>query len=341
MEAAGWIGRLQVAQNPGVAAVQVMTIHKSKGLGFDVVVLPEVPDDGVPAPQNFKVAATAEWLAQTPPKWARAMLPELRAAEEVWSAGQRYEAFCALYVALTRAKRGLYVLLEKPAKSRDGERASLAEWLARAVGSAGEPGVVWRRGAADWVDGVAALPARPQVLAEAPLGAAVARRERISPSGAKAAGAVTHSARGMSFGLEVHEAFERVGWVDEERPRLPESDAGRLVGELLAVSEVRAFFERRGRVVGLFREQPVEAVLDGKWLSGVMDRLHVWRDAGGVVTRVEVIDFKTDGVAADAELLERYSGQMECYRRVLAGIWPGAVVGCYLLSTKLRRVIGV
>ena len=49
-----------------------------------------------------------------------------------------------------------------------------------------------------------------------------------------------------------------------------------------------------GRPVELFREQPVDAILDGKWLSGVMDRLHLHRDTAGVVTRVEVIDFKTD-----------------------------------------------
>ncbi len=70
-EAADWIERLEVAQNPGVAAVQVMTIHKAKGLGFDVVVLPEVPDDAIPQAQYFEVAEGADWLTQTPPKWAR------------------------------------------------------------------------------------------------------------------------------------------------------------------------------------------------------------------------------------------------------------------------------
>ena len=60
--------------------------------------------------------------------------------------------------------------------------------------------------------------------------------------------------------------------------------------------------------VELFHEQPVDAILDGKWLSGVIDRLHLHRDTAGVVTRVEVIDFKTDAldeIGASVETLLR------------------------------------
>ena len=64
----------------------------------------------------------------------------------------------------------------------------------------------------------------------------------------------------------------------------------------------------------------------------MVDRLHVF-DGG---RRVEVIDFKTDAVDSPGELAERYAGQMEAYRRVLAGVYPGAVVECALLSTRLR-----
>ena len=74
-EAAEWIERLEVSQSPGVAAVQVMTIHKAKGLGFDVVILPEVPNDRVPSSQYFEVAEGDGWITQTPPKWARALIP--------------------------------------------------------------------------------------------------------------------------------------------------------------------------------------------------------------------------------------------------------------------------
>ena len=75
----------------------------------------------------------------------------------------------------------------------------------------------------------------------------------------------------------------------------------------------------------------------GRWFSGVIDRLHVHDDG----KRVEVIDFKTDAVDSMEILVDRYSGQMEVYRRVMSQLYPGARVECLLLSTKLRRTIRV
>jgi hypothetical protein len=145
----------------------------------------------------------------------------------------------------------------------------------------------------------------------------------------------------MAFGTEVHAAFEGVGWLDEETPVFPRTDAGRLVGELVRVPVVRSCFERGGRQVELFREQPVEAVMDGKWLSGVVDRLHVHRDEDGAVVRAVVIDFKTDAVGRAEDLVERYRGQMDAYRRVLGLAWPGAEVECLVLSTRLRELVPI
>jgi ATP-dependent exoDNAse (exonuclease V) beta subunit len=139
----------------------------------------------------------------------------------------------------------------------------------------------------------------------------------------------------MAFGGEVHAAFERVGWIDEETPDLPAGEAGELVRQLLDSPGVRPRFERRGRTAELLREQPVEAVIDGKWLSGVIDRLHVLRDAAGKATALEVIDFKTDAVERPDELAERYRPQMDAYRRVLQEAFGAVEIDCVLLSTRL------
>jgi ATP-dependent exoDNAse (exonuclease V) beta subunit len=214
-EAADWISRLEVAQSPGVAAVQVMTIHKAKGLGFDVVILPEIPDQGLPQAQFFDVAEGDGWITGTPPKWARDVIPEMRAAEERWAADQRYEGFCMLYVALTRAKRGLYVLLDTPSEKADPERPSLANWLARSSGASGETGVAFQSGASGWADSIALLEPEQPVDAMREPGAAIPRRGRRVPSGAKAKAKAAHSPSGMKFGSEVHALLERVAWTDE------------------------------------------------------------------------------------------------------------------------------
>ena len=338
-EAADWIGRLEVSQSPGIAAVQVLTIHKSKGLGFDVVVLPEIPNDSIPVTQSFDVAEGNGWISQTPPSWARKLLPAMREAETRWAASQCYEAFCMLYVALTRSKRGLYVLLEPPAQSSDPNKASLANWLARSIESTGDFGVVYQEGSPDWIETLPIASLAKPVTALPSLAAGVTRRERTTPSSAKkksTAAAVIHSATGMQFGNEVHAAFEGVGWVDEVPPTLPSSDAGKLVAELLESPKLRPLLERRSRSIELFREQPIEAILDGLWLSGVIDRLHLHRDESGTVMRIEVIDYKTDALDEIGEIQQRYAGQMQAYCEVMQRAYPQAAVECILLSTRCR-----
>jgi len=340
-QAAEWIANLEVSQSPGRAAVQVMTIHKSKGLGFDIVVLPDVPDEGVPLTQNFDVAEHSEWISQTPPKWARDLIPEMVEAETDWGKTQRYEAICMLYVAITRAKRGLYILLEAPGKSKDTEKPTLSNWLLASTTWDGEAGVVYQTGRPDWVDLVKPLEQSGLVASHMPLTHGISRRERTTPSGLKKTGgsSVTHSGSGMRFGSEVHAVFERVGWVDEVAPVLPKCDAGRLVAELLEAPKLRSLFERHGQDVELFCEQPIDAILDNAWLSGVIDRLHLHRDASGHVTRVEVIDFKTDGVDCIEELVHRYSPQMAAYQQVMQMAYPSAEVACLLVSTRFKQWI--
>ena len=336
-EAADWVARLELAQNPGVAAVQVMTIHKSKGLGFDVVVLPDIPSKPVPSAQYFEVAEGDGWLSQVPPKWARDLLPEMRDPEARWAASQCYEAFCMLYVALTRSKRGLYVMLEPPSKSQEPDKPSLDNWLAGSIGQGHEAGTIYQAGSPDWVENVNFSEPPPEIARGGSLGESVARRERMTPSGAKTKQAgFAQSPRGMIFGTEVHAAFERVGWLDEEDLKLPNSEAGQLIRDLLGVAKLRDLFSRSGRAIELHREQSMDAVVDGKWLTGIMDRLHLHRDADGRVVRVEVIDFKTDAVEEMAALVARYSRQMTAYRAAMVLAYPMAQVSCILVSTRLR-----
>lgn len=336
-EAADWVDRLEVSQNPGAAAVQVMTIHKSKGLGFDVVILPDIPNRSIPSAQHFEVAEGNGWISQTPPKWARELLPEISQAEAKWSAGQCYESFCMLYVALTRSKRGLYVLLEQPKDKHDFDKPTLVNWLSGSIGQPTEAGVAFQSGSAGWAENVPPSPVKLETADQIQLGAHQPRRERTTPSGTKKKDSIiAHSAKGMAFGNEVHQAFEHVGWVDEATPSLPTSEAGALVADTLHSPKVRSLLERRGRNIELFREQPIDAITDGKWLSGIIDRLHLQRDPSGTVHLVEVIDFKTDAIETIDQLAGRYSSQMNAYRNVMKTAYPAAVIRCLLVSTRCR-----
>jgi ATP-dependent helicase/nuclease subunit A len=100
--------------------VQIMTVHKSKGLEFDLVFLPLKKDtrmdkrhsdspccpDGEPA-----------WILQLPSENLCAADPVLRSAGERLRESAAFDSLCGLYVAETRAKRAL-VVLSQPAKEQ-------------------------------------------------------------------------------------------------------------------------------------------------------------------------------------------------------------------------------
>lgn len=334
--AADWIRDLKVNSAPGVAAIQVMTIHKSKGLGFDVVMLPELPDRSqVPDATKFKVARGVDWLLQVPGKWAYQEHPETKAAFERWGETQKYEAMCLLYVALTRAKRGLYVFLPEEPKSRKEKEsfASPANLVRQSTG------IEFPESDPDWTETVEDLEkTKVKSLPELPEGKA--QRSRTSPSAGK--GEVAKGGgSGRKIGTEVHALFEKIEWLEvAEVPPQPFSGAGKIVEDALKDPKIHAVFENEG--AELFREQAFELIHQGKWMSGVVDRLHVYRD-GSTISKVEVLDFKTDGVKSGRELIERYGSQMMSYQAAISqvfGVEP-EWVECRMISTHLGEVIDV
>lgn len=339
-EAADAIARLKISQSPGVAAVQVMTVHKSKGLGFDVVVVPDLPADKIPNFKHYHTVIGEEWVCMPPARWARALIPELCEAESRWAAQQTYESFCKLYVAMTRSKRGLYMFLDTPSKSAEEGKASLPNWLMTSLGLDGGENTVFETGDPRWADALEEIAAAEETES-ARLGVALAKRERRTPSGEKGKSAVSGSAQGRRFGTAIHAAFEKIGWIDEgDDPVFPE-DLRPTMEQALSIPEIRSLLSKGGRNINLHREQRIEAVLDGGWLSGVIDRLHIHRDGDGSVSKVEIIDFKTDRVDSAEQLNTRYAGQMEAYRRAMQAIHPQAEVKCLLISTALMVVVGM
>lgn len=342
-EAAKWLARLESAQVAGDAAIQVMTIHKSKGLGFDVVILPEVSRSQIPQMGRFEVAQQPGWLCSPPPAWVRAQVPELVEAEQRWIEDQRYEAMCLLYVALTRAKRGLYVMVPgaaKPSATREPV-ASFADWVRMAVQLPEQEGAVVVFGDEHWAGAIAPVQTESLGVMRPPLPRAVPKLGRITPSGTKKSSGASssHSQAGMQFGTEFHHLMEQVGWLDEAEVSLPDSDVGRCVAEMLAVPQVAAWFERRGRRIQLKREQAILSLRGDHLLSGVIDRLHVHISDDGQVERVEVLDYKTDAVEEIDTLRVRYSEQMRAYRDALMLVYPGVPVACVLISSRHRAVL--
>ncbi|MEM6916741.1 MAG: UvrD-helicase domain-containing protein, partial [Verrucomicrobiota bacterium] len=103
------------------SAVQVMTIHKSKGLTFDAVILPDLEGQSFTTARNdigAKKRADREiaWIFDLPRKEIYQADETLRSYHAEREADAAYENLCKLYVAMTRARCANYLITDPRSK---------------------------------------------------------------------------------------------------------------------------------------------------------------------------------------------------------------------------------
>lgn len=102
---------------PPKNSIQIMTMHKSKGLEFDAVIIPFVGAKNVDDTQKMKHFRSGKSILLSPGGDSqRQGIPELAPFVEGWRTERRTEEYNLLYVAVTRAKRALFLLLHSGAQ---------------------------------------------------------------------------------------------------------------------------------------------------------------------------------------------------------------------------------
>jgi ATP-dependent exoDNAse (exonuclease V) beta subunit len=337
-----------VRDTDSAAVVRVMTVHKAKGLGFDVVILPDLQGSKLAARRRGLAVQrasdrTVEWVFDLPSETFYAEDKVLGAHATAMEAEACYEQLAVLYVALTRAKRATYVITEPVGKSQS---LNFPRFLQETLGEE------WEAGDPLWFEKLEV--ARPERKAEAGLPAIdvrrTYRRPAHTPSESKlneVAGSrlfALEAGRAVSFGKSVHELLAQVEWAGpDEIKRLAAAwrEGGSAAQEALAclrAKQLAAVWTKPEGLTEVWRERAFEIVLDEAWVTGVFDRVVIWRDADGRAQRALVYDFKTDrGPKADLErALARHRSQLLLYRRavaVLAGL-PLAAVEAQLVFTE-------
>jgi ATP-dependent exoDNAse (exonuclease V) beta subunit len=360
---------------PPAGHVRVMTIHHSKGLGFDLVFLPfgkygggitsldtqgmlcrerESAGDVVAA---AGAARQMEWLLDKP-GFVGKHDPTLMAALDQQMARDCFEELCVLYVAMTRAKRGLYMFTPPPPKK--GESVRLQDVVRSGlpvVGQAttmvlgGLPAeLLYRQGDETWYTQTTPIEtAAPGTPVGLPGDVAAAPRyPRVLPSRLSAekassraflfAAPVPGAGYGPEFGTALHALCAQMEWFDSgsveeavsrwrSESDLPQQQADLVEAQFrkaLAVPEIQEALRKpaaEAQDPWLWREQSFDVILDGQWVTGTFDRVVVRRDKAGNPREVEVFDFKSDNVTKASDIAataERYRPQIELYRRALA-----------------------
>lgn len=148
--------------DPTADRVRVMTVHQSKGLEFDVVVLPNLDEKLVGMPKSFVVnrpsptepidrvcryrsAGVQELL---PPDFQKMFADARR--------NQISETLCVLYVAVTRAKHALHMIIAPSSEREKNLPATMAGLLRQTLTEPGriEPNeLLFESGHVDWYSG--------------------------------------------------------------------------------------------------------------------------------------------------------------------------------------------
>jgi len=262
----------EAVEDPSSASVRVMTVHRSKGLEFDVVVLPELYASITPKGSDVAIPErdpNTGQVMQVYPRIKKELLPlfpEVTAADEEHQAADLRDGLSVLYVALTRARYALHLVLPPDGGEAKHSAGLIRDALGLDDASVSENGLLREDGDPFWFEqlnegsgpepveeeplGESIKPAGPLLrpTAEGP-GRNLARRSPSSLEGGSDVDLAFHlmldAAPALQRGSVVHAWCEEIEWIQDglpsdealqaiaykEAPGIPAQDVSRLALE--------------------------------------------------------------------------------------------------------------
>jgi len=252
--------------DPATSQVQVMTIHKSKGLSFDAVIVCDLDSALWKTPNTLSYHDSPTHEATRVGVYASDYLdtsiPEYVPMRKESYQNQVNDALCLLYVAMTRAKHALHVVVPcRESRTNDDYLQRLDGLILQILGedqNQKPDALIWEADGNDetWVDSFNDCPDEkpstiPPFVLSPPkealnLGRGLAT---ASPSALEGGGKTKISERfaggtntAFDWGTTVHKWFEDIEWFDGNIPSVddliasaPSEEAGRLGLESLSI----------------------------------------------------------------------------------------------------------
>ena len=341
-------------------AIQVMTIHQSKGLEFDVVIMPELQGDALDNVARNRMFVSrgqrgqVQWILDKPETCVVQHDETLAQTLSREKARAAFEGLCRLYVGVTRARLGLYLIIADGERNCSNNEADILR--SRLVGTA-QPSYelngarcssLWETGEREWFEKFemqyAKIEFTPDAVSFETLGSmirevnrSIARRTPSSEESFRIRGADLLSPgreHGRKMGLLVHELLACVEWFDDDVAALelrwkelqlhdqPEYETA--MGQVLRVlqsKEAGAWFRQTSASCSVWIERKFDMFHEGDWISGEPDRVVLERDCDGGWKNAVILDFKTDTVSDEASLAAKakgYAPQLALYKKAIA-----------------------
>ncbi len=321
--------------------VEILTVHRAKGLEFEIVLIPETNWD-LRNPENAQLLFSYEKDSARPDRvyWRKygKYLEGLREAEQE---RLKKDSLNLLYVALTRAKSGVYML---GYKTRATGRGFWLNTIKEKLGDAALPyDAIPKLKKAAEKEEAESYPVT--LIEEGP----VVREERTLYSPTERGVEIIEPVRrkGMEFGEMIHNTLSQVEWLDDvdAETRISElldyaksiyarssKDEGSieqrllpLLRETLLDPDLRFLFYRDGRDVVCKNELPIYYEDEKRDISAHIDRLLIGADD------IVIIDYKT------GEEKSEYKHQMRVYKKGIEMIFPDARIRSILLYLERDR----
>lgn len=324
-----YMREFRIRESSESASIQVMTIHKSKGLGFDIVMLPSLGGNRLDTVRQGKfiysenLPSIAEWIFKSPVQKFAVADPVLNHALLQRSNDACFEKFCQLYVATTRAKNALLMYLDKAPKN--GNSANFEKWIRESLpqeisDEEAEDGILtesYRCGSPDWylqypiiasnrdttsrakVKDCETFQQRPHLLRKLP--------SEPADHLLQASQLINDTETALEKGTRIHAQLANIEWLD--------------AGECSEYPAIDRLFNKPEEPCVLWREMPFDQRDGETWISGIFDRVHLILDPSNKPVRAEIYDFKTDQIKPGDELPRAsHAGQLAMYSNALAKI---------------------
>ncbi|MBM4106388.1 MAG: hypothetical protein FJ257_08890, partial [Phycisphaerae bacterium] len=291
IDARGWTRPIELVDaadavrvGEGAASlVTVLNVHQAKGLEFDSVICPEL-DVRLKPSKGVIVARDEDGRIRRIVRRLRGLehVPALAAVREASDARQVRESLCLLYVALTRARDRLFMLVDAPKPKEEKRPATAAGVIREALATPGAPasGVVWRSGDGAWLE--EAMEAGASEAGKAGVAVAVAgspspratessASPRASVAASASAGSSSSSSSSSSRPTHVERSisFRRSLTVRTRRDRPPSSHEEKELAEAISIAGGDAA-ERGTAIHALF--EAIGFLEDGVPEDGELDR---------------------------------------------------------------------